>query len=64
MQISVISLKIQFSMSTQFNCQAIPFIQTVLIQTILFNISIVCFFFTHGLNVKTALYCVLISEHK
>ena len=49
---------IQFSMSTQFNCQklfqAIQFIQTVLIQLIQFSIS-TDFVYTE-LKVKTALY--------
>ena len=51
---------VQFSISTQFNCQryfyvqAIKFSQTVLIQTIQFGISIV-FVYTQ-LNVKTVLF--------
>ena len=59
-KLSVLFQTIQFSMSTQFNCQkhlifqAIQFIQAVLIQLNQFSISI-DFVYTQ-LNVKTALY--------
>ena len=36
---SVLFQKIQFSMPTQFNCQTIQFIQTVLIQPIQFSVN-------------------------
>ena len=60
---SVLLQTIQFSMSTQFNCQkhfnvqANPLSQTVLIQTIQFSISIV---FAHPQsNVKTVLFQII-----
>ena len=57
---SILFQTIQFSMTTQFNCQktflfqAIMFSQTDLIQTIQFSISID--FIDTQLNVKTVLY--------